>query len=443
MLEEVEAADLRRRVRAISSAAIALLVIDLAFGVMELASGELVNGAANLLAAPVFIALLIAARRGHVLVTGYAVTLLALFGLVLGAVIRGNPGYAPFFLVMGVLLGAMVLPPPHVLVVVAVGLACQTLVALWPQWLPEPVSVAGVYAEGTALYLVASLVAVATSASIARLVREVRSRELQLREAMVRAREVELEMQEAGRMEALGRLAGGVAHDFNNVLMVIRGCASLLEEPVGTSTQARADLQALTDAVDRGSKLTKQMLTFSRRELVVASTLDVRDVVSALHDLLQRIVGVGVQLTIESTAGPCPIRASTTELEQVLMNLATNARDAMAGSGALQIRVSRAEDPQLGPCCRLSVVDTGSGMSEAVRARIFEPLFTTKAPDKGSGLGLATVHTIVNRLGGRIDVESVVGKGTTFLVVLPLSAEQGAALAAKGTGGPADAARAL
>ena len=168
--------------------------------------------------------------------------------------------------------------------------------------------------------------------------------------------------------------------------------------------------------------------------MVLSTVLDLHGVVEGMRDLLQRMVGAGVRVRVETAGGPWPVWGSTSQLEQVLMNLAVNARDAMEGKGELLVRIERAEDAALGPVCRMIVTDTGAGMTDEVRRRIFEPFFTTKGPTHGTGLGLATVFGIASRLGGRVDVESSPGKGATFTLSLPLAT---GAAAAEGTAPPA------
>jgi two-component system, cell cycle sensor histidine kinase and response regulator CckA len=216
-------------------------------------------------------------------------------------------------------------------------------------------------------------------------------------------------------LEAIGRLAGGVAHDFNNLLTVIRGNAELLAPSV---TGAGAELlDDLILASDRATALVRQLLMFSRRQPARVEVLDLNEVVTALAGLLRRVLGERVTVAVCLASAPVTVRADRSHLEQVLMNLAVNARDAMPEGGTLTVRTEAGE---AGRFVRLVVADTGTGMTEEVKARIFEPFFTTKGPDKGTGLGLATVFGIVQQAGGHIEVESAPGAGTTFRVDLPV-----------------------
>ena len=232
---------------------------------------------------------------------------------------------------------------------------------------------------------------------------------------------LEEELRQAQKLEAVGRLAGGVAHDFNNLLTIIRGNAELLRSPteaVGTA----ALFDDLLLAADRAAALVRQLLMFSKRQPVRVEVLDLNEVVTAVAGLLGRLLGHRVALRTALAAAPVTVRADRTHLEQVVMNLAVNARDAMPDGGILTIGTAPAErDAGDGPrrFARLTIADTGTGMTEAVKARLFEPFFTTKGPDHGTGLGLATVFGIVQQAGGHVEVESAPGAGATFRVDLP------------------------
>ncbi|MEW6430017.1 MAG: ATP-binding protein [Myxococcota bacterium] len=237
----------------------------------------------------------------------------------------------------------------------------------------------------------------------------------------VRALSAQLEASQ--KMEALGRLAGGVAHDFNNLLSVMQTCASLARSELPEESPATRDLADLQVAIERAAVLTKQLLAFSRRDVVAPSRVDVGEVVRPVVDMVRRLLDARVEVRLAVAPGAHTVRAAASQLEQVVMNLAVNARDAMPDGGLLELRVEPARDEALGEVVRLSVRDTGSGMSEEVRARIFEPFFTTKPPGRGTGLGLATVYGVVRSLGGRVDVETALGKGTEFRVLIPRTPE--------------------
>jgi len=225
------------------------------------------------------------------------------------------------------------------------------------------------------------------------------------------------------RLALIGQLAGGIAHDFNNLLFIILNYAGMLEESL-ESTESRDDAQMITQAAQSAGELVRQLLTFSRREAVKPTVIDVGALVADREKLLKRSVGKDIDLSIAVRTDKPFVLIDVSQLEQILMNLAVNARDAMNGKGKLAITVN-----QVGRTVTLEVADTGCGMPPEVVARVFEPYFTTKPRGKGTGLGLATVHGIVQHAGGRIDVRSQVGRGTTFTVTLPrtdLAPEQAA-----------------
>jgi signal transduction histidine kinase/ActR/RegA family two-component response regulator len=243
---------------------------------------------------------------------------------------------------------------------------------------------------------------------------------------------LEEELLQSQKMQAIGLLAGGVAHDFNNVLTVILAHASLLLERAGDDTQRRG-IETVLDAARRAEGLTRQLLLFSRREVTFRHPLDVSEVVRGTTRMLSRLIGEDVKVRTRLIAGAPQILADKGQVEQVLMNLVVNARDAMPRGGELVIEAGPTHMPE-GPPPRLPnatpgdyafirVSDTGTGMDEKTRGRIFEPFFTTKAPGRGTGLGLSTVYGIVERSGGHIHVESEVGIGTTFWVLFPAHAE--------------------
>jgi two-component system cell cycle sensor histidine kinase/response regulator CckA len=246
---------------------------------------------------------------------------------------------------------------------------------------------------------------------------------------LTKQHQLEAQFLQAQKMESVGRLAGGVAHDFNNLLTIINATAELVSRQLRDGDPLRADVQEIRSAGERAAVLTRQLLAFSRKQVVNAVVLDLHDVVVSLKGLLARLIGEDIDLVVRSSPGTCHVKADRGHIEQVLMNLAVNARDAMPTGGKLTVEIRRVDtvecdagaDPPAapGPFVMLAVGDTGLGMDDAIRARIFEPFFTTKAPGEGTGLGLATVYGIVTQSGGRIAVQSAPGTGTTFRVYLP------------------------
>ena len=233
-----------------------------------------------------------------------------------------------------------------------------------------------------------------------------------LRDSTERKR-LEAELLSAQKLESLGRLAGGVAHDFNNLLTGITGYASLLLERATDDVELRRDLGEIKRAADRAAELTKQLLAFGRRQVLNPRPLDLNTVVAEVGALLQRLLGDHVELDILAAPGLGTVRADPGQIEQVLVNLVVNGRDAMPDGGKLTIRTRDAEDGFV----ELSVTDTGFGMDEPTRAHVFEPFFTTR--EQGVGLGLASVYGIVHQSGGDVTVESAPGIGSTFTIRLP------------------------
>jgi two-component system cell cycle sensor histidine kinase/response regulator CckA len=238
--------------------------------------------------------------------------------------------------------------------------------------------------------------------------------------------ELELQLRQAQKMEALGRLAGGVAHEFNNLLTVILGHAQLLGEG------AREERRAIVQAAEGAGELTRHLLSFSRQAVRAPVLVDLDETVAVVGKLATRVVGKQIQVLVERAERPCPVRADANQLQQVLLNLALNAKDAMPDGGVLRLRASlqrldsdraaRIPNARTGEQVVIEVSDTGVGMDAATRARIFEPFFTTKPAGKGTGLGLAIVYGAVRQSGGMIEVESEPGRGTTFRIYLPADA---------------------
>ncbi|AEV83668.1 histidine kinase [Actinoplanes sp. SE50] len=231
----------------------------------------------------------------------------------------------------------------------------------------------------------------------------------------------------ADRLESLGQLAGGIAHDFNNLLAIILNYADFLDGEV--SGEAAEDLRRIRNAADRAKELTGQLLVFAKREPTQVEVIDLNQVVTEAGELLSRTIGENVRLVNRPSAAPMPVRANRARLDQILLNLVINARDAMPDGGVVVVEtdlVEVGEGPAAplppGRYARLTVSDTGCGMTAEVRDRLFEPFFTTKPPDRGTGLGLATVYGIVGDAGGTIGVESAPGVGTTFRILLPSAA---------------------
>jgi two-component system, cell cycle sensor histidine kinase and response regulator CckA len=235
---------------------------------------------------------------------------------------------------------------------------------------------------------------------------------------------VDQRRQQAQKMEAVGRLAGGIAHDFNNLLTAITGCAELIRGGLETGEDPAEDLDEIQKTARRGAALTRQLLAFSRREEGEPRVVALNDVVGGMEGILQRLLLRSVDVALELDPGAGNVLVDPDQLEQVLLNLAVNAQDAMESGGKVTIRTRSGPDTPgdhegAEDLAILEVVDTGEGIAAELLPRIFEPFFSTKAPGRGTGLGLSTVHSIVSRAGGRVEVDSLPGVGTTFRVLLP------------------------
>ena len=246
-------------------------------------------------------------------------------------------------------------------------------------------------------------------------------------------RGIEQRLRQVQKMEAVGRLAGGIAHDFNNVLGVITGYSEMLLDKLAADPQLIALITHVLKATERGASLTRQLLAFSRQQVLEPRVIDIQEHMKGIENLLRRVLGEDIRLSVDTGGEAVRLRADPAQLEQVIMNLVVNARDAMPSGGTLGLGVSQAHldeeyckrNPEAHPgsyVC-IAVTDSGCGMSPEILTRVFEPFFTTKESGKGTGLGLATVYGIVKQSGGHITVYSEVGHGTTFKVYLPLTEE--------------------
>jgi PAS domain S-box-containing protein len=270
----------------------------------------------------------------------------------------------------------------------------------------------------------------------------------QQRKAELELKASEAQLRQAQKMDAVGQLAGGIAHDFNNLLTVICGFSEFALKQLPSDHPSRADIEEVVNAGQRASTLTRQLLAFSRKQVLAPQRLDLNVAVHASRQMLRRLIGEQIEFVAVYGANLNLVLVDPGQVDQVVLNLVVNARDAMPGGGKLTVETSNVRVDEAhaqerigahaGPYVRLKVSDTGVGMSEAVQARIFEPFFSTKAVGKGTGLGLSTVYGIIQQSGGYIEVSSVEGKGTSFSVYLPAVSPQAASMAPElGEGLPA------
>ncbi len=259
----------------------------------------------------------------------------------------------------------------------------------------------------------------------ARQLRRALSRQVVMEQALSESQERVYHMQ---KLDALGQLVGGIAHDFNNLLTAILGHAGLLLDKPGQDESQRFGLSQIKQAGEQAATLTRQLLAFSRPEVMESRVFDISELVRDTEDLLRRLIGENVELTVRNPDNQCLVEMDPGQLQQIILNLAINARDAMPGGGQLTLSTRYATASELerleldsadGGYVRLAVIDSGEGMDKETQERIFDPYFTTKAKDRGTGLGLSTVHGIVTATGGRIRVFSKPGAGSRFEIYLP------------------------
>jgi PAS domain S-box-containing protein len=295
------------------------------------------------------------------------------------------------------------------------------------------VEVMGVRKDGVTFPSEFSLAALhgADGTTLTAVVRDVMER----KESQAALRQRDEQLRQAQKMEAIGRLAGGVAHDFNNLLMAIHGYAELLVQNLQEGDERRSDAQEIINAADRAAGLTRQLLAFSRRQVITQQAIALDRLVEGMRNMLQRLIGPAIQITTNVWPDLTPVLADATQVEQILVNLVINARDAMPDGGTITIELRNAELDRIGVAAHpglqagdyveMAIRDTGSGMDADTVSRIFEPFFTTKEGSKGTGLGLATVYGIVQQSSGAIEVQSRVGHGTAFYIYLPRATDLG------------------
>jgi PAS domain S-box-containing protein len=243
------------------------------------------------------------------------------------------------------------------------------------------------------------------------------------REAQDRFEKIQKQLAESQRLDALGQLTGGIAHDFNNLLMVIGGSNQLLKKFVGENEKAQRAIQAIDTASKRGADLTRQLLTFARRQSVNPQVVRVTDILGSIQNVLDVGVGKAIGLDIQSTGNIPSVKVDVSEFETAIINLAINARDAMPDGGSITVHVSNVSEGE-SDFVAINVSDTGQGIPEDVLTKVFDPFFTTKPVGKGTGLGLSQVHGFAYQAGGRVKIESKLGEGTSVTILLPKNDEE-------------------
>ncbi len=428
---QVEELDLRRRMRNTRGLSIGMAVLSAAILVpMRLAGVDrrvvLVAAAAT---AP-FAACAWAARTraGPGAAIAFNVALAAV--LFAGVASNRQIGPGPAFVGFSLFVAAATLPLEGVVVAGVAGalnVGAMCLVARGHAQIGETPDVAFTY--GLALCVVTTMLSLVQTTNTRRALTQVVEREQRAVAAEAEQRALAAQLQQAQKMDALGRMAAAVAHDFNNLLMVISAAIATARKQLPASSPGTGLLADAEQAASGAAALTARLLAFSRQTPVAPEVVDTRKALRGLADLLPRALGPEVTLKIDLRAALPSVLAAPVQLEQVLLNLALNARDAMPRGGTLSV-VARSRvlaegeerDCKAGTWLELAVTDTGTGMPDEVLAHLFDPSFTTKPPGKGTGLGLSTCSGIVRQLGGCIRVTSKVGDGTTFRVLLPQAA---------------------
>jgi signal transduction histidine kinase len=366
------------------------------------------------LCAATLVALGFAARTRYVEVAALALNLSFLVALFTGVTVNGQLGPGPYLVGFPVLVAAATLSRAGVVAVGALSALDVVAMALVARGTPQEIAPLPVtVAFGLMICAITLVLAWMRSDDTRRMLASMLEHEK-------RALEAEAELWQARKLGALGRMAGGVAHDFNNLLTVMQTCVSAAIEQLPPGGGAREPLRDVDHAIGRAAALTAQLLAYAREQPIAARPFDPQPVLADLVRLLGRTLPGEIALRVELADRLPWIHAAPSQLEQVVMNLVVNARDAMPRGGTLTLRGRAAGEGRL----ELSVSDTGAGIPDAVRPHLFEPFFTTKPRGEGTGLGLATSYGIVRQLGGDIRVESVPGQGATFVVELPTRGER-------------------
>ncbi|HEY5146171.1 MAG TPA: ATP-binding protein [Polyangiaceae bacterium] len=441
-IARVEGLDFRRRAgnaRALSTG-MAVISALMALG-LRLVGGDARVVVVTAIASVAFAGCALLARTGHAKTAALLLNGLLLLVIFAGAAVNRQIGPGPAFVGFSLFVAAATLPMRGVVVAGLAGaftIAGMSYVARNEPQAGVPPGSALTY--GLTLCFVTTLLSVVQAIHTRRALTQVVEREQRALAAEARAHEslaenraLASQLQQAQKMDALGRMAAAVAHDINNMLTVIRAALTLAEWEMPEPSAARGALQDADQAIASVAGLTQRLLAFSRKSATPAQRVDAHKALSGLADLLPRVLGPSVTLDLRIGDELPPIVAAPVHLEQILLNLAINARDAMPGGGTLRIvaRARRLAEGEERDCCagdwlELEAIDTGSGISDDVMPHLFEPFFTTKPAGQGTGLGLSTCYGIVRQLGGTIRATSAPGERTTFTVLLPRAPNQDA-----------------
>ncbi len=369
------------------------------------------------------------AHRGRATLAASALVTLALSASTLVVLISQSIGPSPYYASFSLLVAMTTLPARGVLAVAVAGAGCLFMMWRGTAGVPQPlISPSMLIVNASAVFVSTAAVSLLQARGHEQAVRQ--GVELARQRARIHEEHERLseELERARRMEALGRLAGGVAHDFNNLLLVIQASADFARTTINDD-DARKELEQIDDAAERGALLTRSLLTFARRQVVSVEQVDLVQVARELMPLLTTLVGPSVHIHF-SADGPAPVRCSVGQIEQVLINLCANSRDAMPDGGRITLRICSFEREELDhadqppiPKILVEVSDTGEGIPQEIAQRVFEPFFTTKPKGSGTGLGLSTSMGTIEQLGGQLTVESRPGKGCTMRIWLPRSEE--------------------
>ena len=351
--------------------------------------------------------------------TAAALSLIGLASAAAWATVLGlhRVGAAPFYIALGLVVALVTLSGRVLRWTLLAGVACELALVVVGGRVELQASTPGLVLFNAAVFTVLVAVIVSVHARLfARLLEEVASQRAKTADAHA-------ELEHLRRMEALGRFAGSIAHDFNNLLAVMNTCTSNLDRSVPPSGPLRDEVEDLREAIDQARGLTSQLLAFARRDAVVPTRVETGPLLKRVGELSRRVLGDSVKVEVNTEPGVWPLWSGPSQIEQLIMNLAANARDAMPKGGTFTISDSNAPKSPTGDAVLLRVTDTGVGMAPETLARAFEPFFTTKPPGIGTGLGLATVFGVVKALGGELTAESTPGKGTSMSMWLPRAPE--------------------